>query len=40
MTDWEVTGRVSFINYFDPKDTLVFLDEPARLAGKRASGRK
>ena len=34
MTDWEVTGKVSFINYFDPKDTLVFLDEPARLLEK------
>ena len=26
--------KVSFINYFDPKDTLVFLDEPARLLEK------
>ncbi len=34
MTDWEVTGKFLFINYFDPKDTLVFLDEPARLLEK------
>lgn len=26
--------KVSFINYFDQKDTLVFLDEPARLLEK------
>lgn len=26
--------KVSFINYFDPKDTLVFLDEPARQIGR------
>ena len=26
--------KVSFINYFDPEDTLVFLDEPARLLEK------
>lgn len=26
--------KVSFINYFDPKDTLVFLDEPAKLLEK------
>lgn len=32
--------KVSFINYFDPKDTLVFLDEPAMLLEKGRLGRK